>query len=54
MKQDMAIFNSTTILTLNEQLYAVIRDEVKHKLGERADKLVQKTESRNRISVGVA
>lgn len=53
-KQDMALFNSTTILTLNEQLYAVIRDEVKHKLGERADKLVQKTESRNRISVGVA
>ena len=41
-KQDIAIYYSTTILTLNERLYADIRDDVKDKLGERATTLVHK------------
>ena len=38
--QDIAIFNSTEILTLNEESYAEIREEVKNKLGGKVDESV--------------
>lgn len=41
-KQETAVFISTTNLSLNEEHFAGLRNEVKDKLGERAFKLVQK------------